>query len=435
MKGTAKAADVAAVASKLTAFEQDLKGFLKGEGERTSNAARVLLTLEIASLKRAIDRGDSYAAELAAVARSRPTTRSISRRWSATCREGVPTLRDLAEVFRGVANAMLDAEADRTDANAGRPPDVRRPLGRARAQGRPRRRRCQRRGRVGRMEAALKEGRLGDVLDQAKRLPPKAALAGEDWLKKVEARHAVDKALADVETALKVSLGPRPQRRHGAESDDPHRCFPARRPGAGRRHCTGWPTGRAPHRRMAGLRRRDQRVSRARHPGAGLAALFGVVDSAQGWASPARLGRLLQSAPAEARARCALRAASSPSAPAIARSPSRYASQARKALPNEPLTHLLRAQAAQLTGDRATARRIFEAMLASPDTEQLGLRGLFLEAQREGEREAARQFAERAVKLNPKLAWPVEALFDLQCRAGDWPGALDTLAIARSATT
>ena len=70
-------------------------------------------------------------------------------------------------------------------------------------------------------------------------------------------------------------------------------------------------------------------------------------------------------------------------------------------------------------------------MLASPDTEQLGLRGLFLEAQREGEQEAARQFAERALKLNPKLDWPVEALFDLQCRAGDWQGALDTLAIAR----
>jgi HemY protein len=55
---------------------------------------------------------------------------------------------------------------------------------------------------------------------------------------------------------------------------------------------------------------------------------------------------------------------------------------------------------------------------------------LFLEAEREGEREAARQFAERALRLNPKLGWPVEALFDLQCRAGNWPGALETLAVA-----
>lgn len=109
----------------------------------------------------------------------------------------------------------------------------------------------------------------------------------------------------------------------------------------------------------------------------------------------------------------------------------RAAIQARKSLPNEPLTHLLRAQTAELTGDRTTARRIFEAMLASPDTEQLGLRGLFLEAQRVGETEAARHFAERAVALNPKLAWAVDALFDLQCRQSDWAGALETLSVAR----
>ncbi|MFA6139244.1 MAG: heme biosynthesis HemY N-terminal domain-containing protein [Hyphomicrobium sp.] len=109
----------------------------------------------------------------------------------------------------------------------------------------------------------------------------------------------------------------------------------------------------------------------------------------------------------------------------------RAAIQARKSLPNEPLTHLLRAQAAQLTGDRTTARRIFEAMLGSPDTEQLGLRGLFLEAQREHERDAARHFAERAVALNPKLAWAVDGLFDLQCRDDDWAGALETINVAR----
>lgn len=109
----------------------------------------------------------------------------------------------------------------------------------------------------------------------------------------------------------------------------------------------------------------------------------------------------------------------------------RYAVQARKTLPNEPLTHLLRAQAAQLAGDKTTTRRIFEAMLAQPDTEQLGLRGLFLEAQREGELEAARQFAERALGLNPKLGWSADALFELQCKVSDWQGALQTLASAK----
>ena len=109
----------------------------------------------------------------------------------------------------------------------------------------------------------------------------------------------------------------------------------------------------------------------------------------------------------------------------------RYALQARKTLPHEPLTHLLRAQAAQLSGDRATARRIFESMLAAPDTEQLGLRGLFLEAEREGAGEAAKQFAQRALKSNAKLGWSADALFDLQCKNKDWSGALETLALAR----
>ena len=109
----------------------------------------------------------------------------------------------------------------------------------------------------------------------------------------------------------------------------------------------------------------------------------------------------------------------------------RHAIQARKDLPNEPLTHLLRAQAAQLTDDRATSRRIYEGMLGSRDTEALGLRGLFLEAQKEGETEAARQFAQRALALNAKLGWASSALFDMQCKAEDWAGALQTLASAR----
>lgn len=106
---------------------------------------------------------------------------------------------------------------------------------------------------------------------------------------------------------------------------------------------------------------------------------------------------------------------------------SRFALQARKSLPHEPLTHLLRAQSAELSGDRATARRIYEAMLASPETEQLGLRGLFLEAERQGAGEAARQFASRALKANPKLGWSANALFQQQCKQKDWSGALQTL--------
>ncbi|HSD92052.1 MAG TPA: heme biosynthesis HemY N-terminal domain-containing protein [Methyloceanibacter sp.] len=109
----------------------------------------------------------------------------------------------------------------------------------------------------------------------------------------------------------------------------------------------------------------------------------------------------------------------------------RYAGIAGRNLPREPLTALLRAQAAQLKGDRAAARRAFEAMLDRPETELLGLRGLFLEASRSNDNNAARALVEQAVKRDPRLAWGVNALFDMQARAGDYEAALDTLAIAR----
>jgi HemY protein len=109
----------------------------------------------------------------------------------------------------------------------------------------------------------------------------------------------------------------------------------------------------------------------------------------------------------------------------------RYAGIAGRYLPREPLTALLRAQAAQLKGDPASARRAFEAMLDRPETQPLGVRGLFLEAKRGNDEDAARALAEQAVRQDPKLAWGVNALFDIQARAGDWNGALNTLAIAR----
>ncbi|MEO1421045.1 MAG: hypothetical protein AAFU66_08850, partial [Pseudomonadota bacterium] len=59
---------------------------------------------------------------------------------------------------------------------------------------------------VARMEKALSAGQLETVLEQGKLLDGAAATAAGDWLGKVEARHAVDVALAQVEQQLKTSL-------------------------------------------------------------------------------------------------------------------------------------------------------------------------------------------------------------------------------------
>ena len=65
-----------------------------------------------------------------------------------------------------------------------------------------------------------------------------------------------------------------------------------------------------------------------------------------------------------------------------ARGARRAAGEARRIVPGEPLALLLDAQCAQIAGDRAAAEQAFRAMLERSDTKLLGLRGLFIEAQR-----------------------------------------------------
>jgi HemY protein len=90
----------------------------------------------------------------------------------------------------------------------------------------------------------------------------------------------------------------------------------------------------------------------------------------------------------------------------------------------EPLIHLLDAQAALLEGDRQAAREKFEAMLDDPEMRLLGLHGLYLEAQRVGDRAAARHYAERAADTAPQLGWAADATLEARTAEGDWDGAL-----------
>lgn len=104
--------------------------------------------------------------------------------------------------------------------------------------------------------------------------------------------------------------------------------------------------------------------------------------------------------------------------------------QARRAdhlLGDPPLTMLLSAQAAQLSGDEATAKAQFTAMLERPETAFLGLRGLLLQALREGDHAQARELARRAQALRPRTPWVLTTLFDLETQAGDWRAALETV--------
>jgi HemY protein len=61
------------------------------------------------------------------------------------------------------------------------------------------------------------------------------------------------------------------------------------------------------------------------------------------------------------------------------------------------------------------------------ETKLLGLRGLYIEAQRRNDAHAARLAAEEAAKIRPAVAWAGQAALDYRCAAADWAGALDAL--------
>lgn len=105
----------------------------------------------------------------------------------------------------------------------------------------------------------------------------------------------------------------------------------------------------------------------------------------------------------------------------------RHADDARRHASHDPLALLLSAQSAQLEGDREGAQRAFRAMAEREDTRLLGLRGLFVEAQRADDPLSAVMIADEALKLSPSSTWASHAVLGFRCARGDWDGALSIL--------
>jgi HemY protein len=105
----------------------------------------------------------------------------------------------------------------------------------------------------------------------------------------------------------------------------------------------------------------------------------------------------------------------------------RCADDAARLSPGDPLALLLTAQSAQMAGDRSGAERAFREMTRREDTKLLGLRGLYIEAQRRDDAQAVRLAVEEAAKASPAPAWAGQAALDYRCAAADWAGALEAL--------
>ncbi len=105
----------------------------------------------------------------------------------------------------------------------------------------------------------------------------------------------------------------------------------------------------------------------------------------------------------------------------------RQSRRAKDLLTDAPLTKLLQAQSARLSGDDQAAVAYFEDMRGDPEVAFLGLRGLMTQALRAGDKARALELAEEARRLRPSAKWVLLELLDLQINAGRWAGALKTL--------
>jgi len=109
------------------------------------------------------------------------------------------------------------------------------------------------------------------------------------------------------------------------------------------------------------------------------------------------------------------------------------AKESSKLLSNEPLVDLLDAQTSLLEGKRENARAQYSKMLENDNTRLLALRGLYVEAEREGAGEAARQYASEAVALEPSLPWAGSAVLRYHSIDGNWEEALSRLGSNKAA--
>ena len=165
----------------------------------------LVLALELGNLKRTVDRGIAYAADLDRVARLSQGRLNLTVLGQYKD-QGVPTATELAAEFRKLTNTVLDSAEQNPDASV-----VDRLLAGAKTIVRVRR---VDQGPddqsveavVARMEAALRDARLADVQAEAKKLPPRAQQPIQPWLGKVSARVAVDQGIAEIENQLKQSI-------------------------------------------------------------------------------------------------------------------------------------------------------------------------------------------------------------------------------------
>jgi HemY protein len=105
----------------------------------------------------------------------------------------------------------------------------------------------------------------------------------------------------------------------------------------------------------------------------------------------------------------------------------RLTKQAANYLGHIPLTKLLSAQTAQLEGNTDLAKVHYTAMLENKETEIIAIKGLLLQAKKDGDFNKAMFLAEKAVSIQPDAVWAISILLDLYKITGKWANAEQTI--------
>lgn len=198
------------VSKQVASLASDLGAVVASETARKKNAERIVLSLELSNLKRVLDRGVPFAAELADVKKIAGDAIDFSA-LDAHKDVGVPSAQELTRQFRTVAYKIITAE-EAPDQNASRIDKLfaaAKSIVKVRRTDVPAEEKTAE-AAVAQIEKRLKAGDMAGALALTEKLPEATKASAGTWMSQLAARAEVDRAIAKIEDQLKASLGTGP---------------------------------------------------------------------------------------------------------------------------------------------------------------------------------------------------------------------------------
>ena len=202
----AKTDQLSTVNATTTKLQADVAAIAARDQSREQGANRILLSLQLANLKRVVERGGPYAKELADVKRVAPKELDLSA-LDANAETGLATTQQLASEFKDMTWSLVSADAKPSDdgsligqlwQGARSVVQVRKTDATGDAAD----------AVVARTEAKLQRGDLDGAMRDIGQLKGDARKAADPWIAKLAARLSLDQGLAGVDASLLKLMGP-----------------------------------------------------------------------------------------------------------------------------------------------------------------------------------------------------------------------------------